>query len=151
MKGKILATVMALGMVLMSFSMLVAAGTPETVVARIGNAADGTFGANPAATPNGIMYAWETAEAFVPTTTVATFGVNSKGIPVDGVGAWANVGYTQGSGDAGSIWDTPKGLDNWLSDSPYDITHQDIYAAIITHNHPDHTGLQPRRSFCLPS
>ena len=43
--------------------------------------------------------------------------------------------------DAGSIWDTPEDLDNWLSDSPYDITHQDIYAAIITHNHPDHTGL----------
>ncbi|MCK5042867.1 MAG: MBL fold metallo-hydrolase, partial [Candidatus Aenigmarchaeota archaeon] len=40
--------------------------------------------------------------------------------------------------DAGGLDDTVEDLDNWLPDG---ITHEDIYDVILTHNHPDHTGL----------
>ncbi|NOQ37853.1 MBL fold metallo-hydrolase [archaeon] len=41
--------------------------------------------------------------------------------------------------DAGGLEDTVEDLDRWLN--PYKITHEDIYEVILTHNHPDHTGL----------
>ena len=40
--------------------------------------------------------------------------------------------------DAGGLDDTVEDLDRWLPDG---ITHEDIYDVILTHNHPDHTGL----------
>ncbi|MCK5235180.1 MAG: MBL fold metallo-hydrolase [Candidatus Aenigmarchaeota archaeon] len=41
--------------------------------------------------------------------------------------------------DAGGLDDTVKDLDYWLSS--VGITHEDIHDVILTHNHPDHTGL----------
>jgi hypothetical protein len=106
MKTKLIATLMALGMVLTAFSMFAAAGTPETILARVGPNVDGTRADTGASAANGIGYMWEQGEPFVLTTSVATFGVNSKGIPVDAVGTWLyNALYTQLSGDAGSVWD----------------------------------------------
>ncbi len=40
--------------------------------------------------------------------------------------------------DAGGLDDTVEDLDSWLPDG---ITHEDIHDVILTHNHPDHTGL----------
>jgi len=40
--------------------------------------------------------------------------------------------------DAGGLDDTAEDLDDWLSGR---ITHEDIHDVILTHNHPDHTGL----------
>ncbi len=41
--------------------------------------------------------------------------------------------------DAGGPDDTVRDLDYWLSS--VGITHEDIHDVILTHNHPDHTGL----------
>ncbi len=106
MKTKIIATIMALGMVLTAFSLFATAGTPESILSRVAPNADGTRADTGANAPNGITYMWEQAEPFVLTTSVATWGTNTKGIVVDGVGTWNyNVAWTQGMGDAGSIWD----------------------------------------------
>jgi hypothetical protein len=83
-----------------------ARGTPQTILARVGPATDGTLADTGFNQPNAICYAWEQAEAFIPTVSVATFGTNTKGIAIDSPGTWMhNVAYTGFSGDGGSIWD----------------------------------------------
>jgi hypothetical protein len=114
MKSKIIATFMALGMVLTAFSLLAVAeeanpvptGAPEVNVSRIGPAADGTRADTGASAANGIMYTWLTSRAWSPSVTVMSCGVNSKGITMDLAGTWIyNAAYTQASSDGGSIWD----------------------------------------------
>jgi hypothetical protein len=118
MKSKIIATFMALGMVLTGFSILAMAedsqpvptATPLTNISRALTA--GTVNAalemGAVDQPNGVAYSWLTAQLPVLTVSMATFGWvgNPQGVPCDGRGGWtANVAYGQASYDAGSPWD----------------------------------------------
>jgi hypothetical protein len=91
-------------------------GTPEIGIARVNDSADGTsISWDTDSTPNngneranGIFYAWETAEAFSPGSTVSTCGWNSLGIATNQPGNWAKPTASTGQGmqDMGSVWDS---------------------------------------------
>jgi hypothetical protein len=114
MKVKIIATIMALGMVLTGFSMLAMAadttptptGAPEAILSRVNPAVDGTRNALVGNVPNGIAHVWLATRPWALTSTVVTYGVNTKGITIDIPGTWTyNLAYGQCSADAGVTWD----------------------------------------------
>lgn len=115
MKSKIIATVLALGMVLTAFSMFAAADPMEAVLSRVSPAADGQRADTGAAAPNALVYFWAQNRAWNPTVTVSHWGVNAYGVTVDGVGSWVyNLAYTQCTADTGSIWDAWSALEDFV-------------------------------------